>query len=86
MLFCSSGVFAQESIAVLDTAGDKILKLISSKWVKAVLCVALVIEFGVVAFGNAQGVNFFFSNVSQESLGMISEPVNEFLSFVSSIA
>ena len=110
MLFCSNGVFAQESIEVLDTAGEKILKLITSKWVKAILCVALVIEFGVVAFGNAQGeggtikkvlpwiigtagilgatsiVNFFFSNVTQANLSMIYEPVNEFLSFVSSIA
>mgnify|MGYP003292892472 CR=1 FL=1 len=55
MLFCSSGVFAADSITVLDTAGDKILNLIGAKWVKALLCVALVIEFGVVAFGNAQG-------------------------------
>lgn len=101
MLFCSGGLFAQESIAVLDTAGEKILKLISAKWVKAILCVALVIEFGIVAFGNAQGeggtikkvlpwiigtagilgatsiVNFFFSNVSQESLGLLIEPLND---------
>ena len=29
--------------------------LFRSKWVKALLTVALVIEFGVCAFGNAQG-------------------------------
>lgn len=69
MLFCSSGLFAQESIAVLDTAGDKILKLITSKWVKAVLCVALVIEFGVVAFGNAQGEGGMIKKVLPWILG-----------------
>ncbi len=54
-LFCSSGLFAEESIAVLDTAGNKILSLVGSIWVKALLVVALIIEFGVIAFGNAQG-------------------------------
>ena len=48
-------MFAEEGIEVLDTAGDKVLSLIGSKWVKAFLCVALIIEFGVIAFGNAQG-------------------------------
>ncbi|MCQ2596552.1 MAG: TrbC/VirB2 family protein [Treponema sp.] len=53
-LFCSSGLFA-EGIPVLDTAGTKILELVSATWVKALLVVALIIEFGVIAFGNAQG-------------------------------
>lgn len=48
-------LFAEESIAVLDNAGNKILKLIGAKWVKALLALALVIEFGVIAFGSAQG-------------------------------
>lgn len=54
-LFATSGVFADDSIAVLDTAGNKILSLVNAKWVKALLVVALIIEFGVVAFGGAQG-------------------------------
>ncbi len=44
-----------EGIAVLDSAGESILALVSAKWVKALLVVALIIEFGVIAFGNAQG-------------------------------
>lgn len=55
LLLCAAGAFAAESIAVLDSAGDKIISIIGSKWVKALLAVALVIEFGVIAFGNAQG-------------------------------
>lgn len=54
-IFGTSGLFAEDSIAVLDDAGNKLLSLIGSTWVKAFLCIALVIEFGVVAFGNAQG-------------------------------
>ena len=53
-LFCSSGLFA-DGIPVLDNAGTKILELVSATWVKALLVVALIIEFGVIAFGNAQG-------------------------------
>ena len=55
-LFCSSGLFAQSSgdgIAVLDNAGQSILDLVGAKWVKALLVVALIVEFGVIAFGNA---------------------------------
>ena len=56
MFLTSSEIFAAEAtIAVLDNAGDQIIKLITAKWVKALLTVALVIEFGVCAFGNAQG-------------------------------
>lgn len=53
-LFCSSSLFA-EGIPVLDGAGTKILELVGAVWVKALLVVALIIEFGVIAFGNAQG-------------------------------
>ena len=56
LLAATCPVLAQESsIAVLDNAGNKILALIGAKWVKALLALALVIEFGVIAFGNAQG-------------------------------
>lgn len=57
ILFVETGnVFAAgDSIEVLDSAGQKILDLLGAKWVKALLCLALVIEFGVVAFGGAQG-------------------------------
>lgn len=57
VLFMSSAnIFAADAtIAVLDNAGESILSLITAKWVKALLTVALVIEFGVCAFGNAQG-------------------------------
>ena len=55
MFLTSSEIFAEDTIAVLDKAGDQIIKLITAKWVKALLTVALVIEFGVCAFGNAQG-------------------------------
>lgn len=55
-LFFTSNIFAAtDGIAVLDTAGDKILSLVTAKWVKALLVVALIIEFGVIAFGNSQG-------------------------------
>lgn len=55
VMVCVTGAFAAESIAVLDNAGQKIISIIGSTWVKALLAVALVIEFGVIAFGNAQG-------------------------------
>ena len=54
-LFCSSGLFADDGIAVLDNAGQSILDLVGAKWVKALLVVALIVEFGGIAFGNAQG-------------------------------
>lgn len=57
-LFCTSGLFAGDGgdgIAVLDNAGQSILDLVGAKWVKALLVVALIVEFGVIAFGNAQG-------------------------------
>lgn len=108
-LFCTSNVFA-DGIAVLDEAGTKILELVSAIWVKALLVVALIIEFGVIAFGNAQGeggmikkvlpwiigtagilgatsiVNFFFSGISQESLGMVQEATDTIVSIATSIA
>ena len=52
---CSSGAFAAQSIGILDSVGDKIIGLIGSRWVKAILAVALIVEFGVIAWGNAQG-------------------------------
>ncbi len=72
LIFCASGLFAQssgESIAVLDSAGNKILSLIGSVWVKALLVIALVIEFGVVAFGNAQGEGGMIKKVLPWILG-----------------
>lgn len=61
---CMSQTFAAAGgIAVLDSAGDKIIGLIGAKWVKALLAVALIIEFGVVAFGNAQGEGGVFKKV-----------------------
>lgn len=51
----TSGLFADGGIEVLDDAGNKIIELVSATWVKALLVVALIIEFGVIAFGNAQG-------------------------------
>lgn len=112
-LFCTSNIFAASSgngIAVLDDAGTKILELVGATWVKALLVVALIIEFGVIAFGNAQGeggmikkvlpwiigtagilgatsiVNFFFSGISQESLGMVQEATDTIVSIATSIA
>lgn len=48
-------VFADEGIPVLDKMGNKIIDLINARWVRALLALALVIEFGVIAFGNVQG-------------------------------
>ena len=70
LLFCASGIFAQaESIAVLDSAGQKILDLVGSTWVKALLVIALIIEFGVIAFGNAQGEGGIIKKVLPWILG-----------------
>lgn len=70
VLFLSSAnIFADDGIDVLDTAGDKILGLISAKWVKALLVVALVIEFGAVAFGAAQGEGGIIKKVLPWILG-----------------
>ena len=55
-IVCSSGAFAANGgIDILDSVGDKIIGLIGSKWVKAILAVALIVEFGVIAWGNSQG-------------------------------
>lgn len=54
-VLCLAQASAAGTIGALDTAGEKILALIGAKWVKALLAVALIIEFGVIAFGNAQG-------------------------------
>ena len=53
----ASPIFAADgdTIAVLDSMGDKIINLINARWLKALLALALCIEFGVIAFGNAQG-------------------------------
>ena len=71
LIFCASGLFAQssESIAVLDTSGQKIIDLVTAKWVKALLVVALIIEFGVIAFGNAQGEGGMIKKVLPWILG-----------------
>ena len=68
LFFSTTDMFA-EGIAVLDTAGEKILSLISAKWVKALLVVALVIEFGAVAFGAAQGEGGIIKKVLPWILG-----------------
>ena len=71
LFFCASGLFAQssDSIEVLDSAGNKILSLVGSIWVKALLVVALIIEFGVIAFGNAQGEGGMIKKVLPWILG-----------------
>lgn len=53
----TSPIFAADgdTIGVLDNMGSKIINLINAKWLKALLALALCIEFGVIAFGNAQG-------------------------------
>ncbi len=73
MLFCTlflstTDIFA-EGIAVLDSAGEKILSLIGAKWVKALLVIALCIEFGAVAFGAAQGEGGIIKKVLPWILG-----------------
>lgn len=70
LIFCASGLFADgDSIEVLDSAGNKILSLVGSTWVKALLVVALIIEFGVIAFGNAQGEGGMIKKVLPWILG-----------------
>lgn len=69
LIFCASGLFADDGIQVLDEAGNKILSLIGSVWVKALLVIALIIEFGVVAFGNAQGEGGMIKKVLPWILG-----------------
>ena len=53
-----SSTFAQsgESIAQLDTWGENILGIFSSTWVKALACVALIIEsIGMIVAGQQGG-------------------------------
>ena len=50
----ASPIFA-EGIDKLDQLGTKVIGLLNAKWLKAILALGLVIEFGVIAFGNAQG-------------------------------
>ena len=62
VLFMSSAnIFAADAtIAVLDNAGESILSLITAKWVRALLTVALVIEFGICAFFYLKGEDYLF--------------------------
>lgn len=54
-IFMSSNVFAADSISALDTFGDKVLGMVTGKWLKALLAVALLIELGIAAWGSSQG-------------------------------
>ncbi|MCR5252592.1 MAG: TrbC/VirB2 family protein [Treponema sp.] len=52
-----SGMFAEDAtIDTLDTWGNKVLSIFSSGWVKALACVALIIEaIGMIAAGQQGG-------------------------------
>jgi hypothetical protein len=67
----AASVFADDSIAELDTWGDKLIGLIKSKWVNALLTLALVIEFGIIAYGNAQGEGAIFKKVLPWTIGTV---------------
>lgn len=62
---------ATETIEELDDWGEKILGLIGSGWVKALMTVALVIEFGIIGFGNAQGEGGIFKKVLPWTIGTV---------------
>ena len=51
----ASPLFAAETIKALDDMGTKVIGLLNARGLKAILAFALVIEFGVIAFGNSQG-------------------------------
>jgi len=65
--FAASG----ETIEELDTWGDKILSLISASWVQALMTIALVIEFGIIGFGNAQGEGGMFKKLWPWMVGTV---------------
>ncbi len=70
---CSISVFAQDSgtIKELDDWGQNILGLATGQWVAAIMTVALMIIFGVIAFGNAQGEGGMFKKMRPWLVGVI---------------
>ena len=52
--FAGSGTF---SITALDSLGDVLKGALGSVWLKAILACALVIEFGVAAWGQSKGAS-----------------------------
>ena len=63
VLGCVSAFAAGDSIEELDTWGEKILGLATAPWVRSLMTVALIIEFGIIGFGNTQGEGGMFKKV-----------------------
>ena len=45
------------SVGALDSLGDILVSALQSKWLNAILAVALVIEFGIAAWGQSKGAS-----------------------------
>lgn len=52
--FADTGAF---NISALDSLGDVLKGALASTWLKAILATALVIEFGVAAWGQSKGAS-----------------------------
>lgn len=57
MSVCICSASAAGTIKVLDTFGDKLLDLVSSKWLKAILAIMLMVCVGAAAYGNSRGAD-----------------------------
>lgn len=60
MAVLSNGAFADSGtfqITALNSLGDVLKGALGSTWLKAILATALVIEFGVAAWGQAKGAS-----------------------------
>jgi hypothetical protein len=73
LLLCSVSLFAQsgDTIPELNEWGENILGLAMGQWVAAIMTVALMIIFGVIAFGNAQGEGGMFKKMWPWLVGVI---------------
>lgn len=60
---------AAGTIGALDSFGDKLLALCTSKWLKAILAVMLMISVGVAAYGNSQGSSQMVQNALRWAIG-----------------
>lgn len=68
-----SKLFAQSSssISQLDTSSQTILDIVTGKPMKVVLILAVIVCFGCIAWGNAQGEGGMFKKVIPVLVGII---------------
>ncbi|MFI3257025.1 MAG: TrbC/VirB2 family protein [Spirochaetales bacterium] len=70
-VICGAKVFAADGIPELEEGANSLLELFSSGIFRAIMTVALLIIFGVIAFGNAQGEGGMFKKTFPWIVGVL---------------